>query len=918
MEEAGLGGPGRKEQLRAATEGGCERHEVGYIRVDVGGEERAGGGEVGAGEEEAGDRRREENSERFSVLFLNARSLKHKVWELHKYIEALESRPKAICVNETFANDSVSDAQLKLQGYEMIVQRDGRDTLGGKCRGLAIYIEEGLGAVRTHHSGEENVVEAATVEISWGGGRKMTLCQVYRKQNDIENTIKLLDYLARLPDNTVTVGDYNFPTIRWEEGRGGSEEVRMFLQLLEERGWEQRVRGATRPLGGNTLDLATGPAGLLEEYKLLAPLGSSDHMAVQVWLGGWRGKAVSSVELTPIWSRVNWVELLIKAQSIEWKEDVAGPHLARGDPLAAMEAIYKELRGLQASFIPLGRRRSRTRPKWATMATRQAVKEKLGPWKLYQSEGQGDMKARLKEASKKLYRATRKARRDFENQIANSEDRKLLYGYIKSKSQNRVSVGPLRDKEGKEVKDSKEMANLLADHYASVFKKEVLPMQEVGQMYQGESPLLETQFSEAFVRLQLSRLRETLATGPDGIYSRLLKRTCIFISEALSDTFNLLLQHSKVPLIWMDSHITPIYKPGKVKTEPKAYRPIGVTCTLGRVFERRINQAIDWHLERNGLIDDSQHGFRRGRSCETNLLILMEYHAQRAEDDDDEDDVYFDLSAFFDGIPHQRCLASLNAHGVLEKGKIYRWIQAWLGAGGAIEEKGARGQEEEQGDRGQEEEREKEQGSRSQETGEGGRGLGQEKPPSPPKLLRRRQKVILNGQASKWNDVTASIVQGSCLGPTLAKCFSNTSHQGRNLLPLDKPLVSKFADDEKRCRVVKSVEQGDRMQADINHMVNWTFRMGVELNKEKVHMLHIGRTNLNRQYTLGEEGPNIVNVDQEKDLGVIISSDLKPDKMVAKQTQKAHLKLTQFNTTFTYRGKTWLQLYKTYIKPSMP
>ena len=82
-------------------------------------------------------------------------------------------------------------------------------------------------------------------------------------------------------------------------------------------------------------------------------------------------------------------------------------------------------------------------------------------------------------------------------------------------------------------------------------------------------------------------------------------------------------------------------------------------------------------------------------------------------------------------------------------------------------------------------------------------------------------------------------------------------------------------------------------------------------------MPHIGRNNLNRQYTLGEEGPNIVNVDQEKDLGVIISSDLKPGKMVANQTQKAHLKLTQFNTTFTYRGKTWLQLYKTYIKPSM-
>ena len=58
-------------------------------------------------------------------------------------------------------------------------------------------------------------------------------------------------------------------------------------------------------------------------------------------------------------------------------------------------------------------------------------------------------------------------------------------------------------------------------------------------------------------------------------------------------------------------------------------------------------------------------------------------------------------------------------------------------------------------------------------------------------------------------------------------------------------------------------------------------------------------------------------MEQEKDLGVLISSDLKPDRMVARQVQKAHLKLTQFNSTFSYRGKTWLKLYQTYVKPSL-
>ena len=184
-------------------------------------------------------------------------------------------------------------------------------------------------------------------------------------------------------------------------------------------------------------------------------------------------------------------------------------------------------------------------------------------------------------------------------------------------------------------------------------------------------------------------------------------------------------------------------------------------------------------------------------------------------------------------------------------------------------------------------------------------------------VLRRRQRVILNGKASKWHNVTASIVQGSVLGPILAKTFSNTSHKGRNLTIEDKPLVSKFADDEKRCRVVNNKQQGRRMQEDINHMVSWSKRMGVDLNEEKVHILHVGPSNQRRPYTLGEEGPQIAKMDQEKDLGVIISSDLKPEKMVTKQVQKAHLKLSQFNTTFTYRGKTWIDLYKTYIKSSL-
>ena len=75
------------------------------------------------------------------------------------------------------------------------------------------------------------------------------------------NTPKLLEYLARLPENTVMVGDYNFPSIRWEEGRGGTEEERRFLALLEERGWEQRVGGSPGPWGATPWTWPLGSPG---------------------------------------------------------------------------------------------------------------------------------------------------------------------------------------------------------------------------------------------------------------------------------------------------------------------------------------------------------------------------------------------------------------------------------------------------------------------------------------------------------------------------------------------------------------------------------------------------------------------------------------------------------------------------------
>jgi len=61
---------------------------------------------------------------------------------------------------------------------------------------------------------------------------------------------------------------------------------------------------------------------------------------------------------------------------------------------------------------------------------------------------------------------------------------------------------------------------------------------------------------------------------------------------------------------------------------------------------------------------NSQHGFRSGYSCATNLLTFLETVTACIDNKVNIDTVYLDLAKAFDKVPHQRLLLKLKAHGV--------------------------------------------------------------------------------------------------------------------------------------------------------------------------------------------------------------------------------------------------------------
>ena len=58
-------------------------------------------------------------------------------------------------------------------------------------------------------------------------------------------------------------------------------------------------------------------------------------------------------------------------------------------------------------------------------------------------------------------------------------------------------------------------------------------------------------------------------------------------------------------------------------SNPANYRPISLTCITSKIFEHIIASHIMHHLETNSILYDLPHGFRRNRSCETQLISFI-------------------------------------------------------------------------------------------------------------------------------------------------------------------------------------------------------------------------------------------------------------------------------------------------------
>lgn len=165
------------------------------------------------------------------------------------------------------------------------------------------------------------------------------------------------------------------------------------------------------------------------------------------------------------------------------------------------------------------------------------------------------------------------------------------------------------------------------------------------------------------------------STSSEGISYKILKHCYQSLSPIITELFRTSLHNGKAPRQWKESIVMPIFKKG-LKSNPTNYRPISLTSTICRIFEKIISQQILNFLITNNLINPNQFGFLKGRSTITQLISTLQTWYETILKGDSTDCIYIYFRKAFDSVPIKFLIYKLEKLGI--SGKLLSWFADFL------------------------------------------------------------------------------------------------------------------------------------------------------------------------------------------------------------------------------------------------
>ena len=463
---------------------------------------------------------------------------------------------------------------------------------------------------------------------------------------------------------------------------------------------------------------------------------NSDHCCLKFDLNCYAHYS-NTTEKSMNYSKANYRAIRNKLRMVNWDETLNGSFM--DDYTKFLDKIELATSG----NIPEQTSQKKKNNLYMTSAALRLKNRKQRLWKRYTKTKDLYDHSTFTKAKNELRTLTRQLRTAFEKRLAaESKDKpKQFWKYVHSKLKTRARIPTLNNPNGTFSVSNKEKAESLNSFFSSIFVDEDLAnMPEITYSFTGDS-LHTLHVTEEFVLSKLNNLDPGKSPGPENWHPYFLKELSKELSHPLSILYNKSIKEGVLPSQWLEASITAIHKKG-AKSNVGNYRPVSLTSVICKIIESIIRDSILEYMVRNNLFTNDQHGFVPSRDCMTNLLLTIGTLTSIIEDGGPVDIIYTDFAKAFDSVPHKRLLSKVNALGI--KGDILQWINSFLS--------------------------------------------------------NRRQRGVVEGKSSSWENVKSGIPQGTVLGPILFVIFVND-------LTDDLTSMTKlFADDTKVYREVNNRE----------------------------------------------------------------------------------------------------------------
>lgn len=258
------------------------------------------------------------------------------------------------------------------------------------------------------------------------------------------------------------------------------------------------------------------------------------------------------------------------------------------------------------------------------------------------------------------------------------------------------------------------------------------------------------------------------------------------------------------------------------------------------------------HLQDNDFFTATQHGFRSGLSCTTQLTEFIHDITLGINNSTQIDAVFLDLKKAFDVVSHNLLLFKLSSLGIPER--LLGWIKDYL--------------------------------------------------------HMREQRVVVNGASSSPVEVLSGVPQGSVLGPLLFLIFINDMPADL------KCTVRLYADDCVLYLPVTCINDAKILQTDLDAVTSWCDKWKMSLNIKKCyHVKFTNKINkLVTSYRINETALQMC--DKVRYLGVTFSSTMNWSAHVDTVAAKASRMLYFFQRNFKHAPTGLKEtLYTTNIRP---